>query len=248
MLDAMQKWVELHPGSAESVFAVAWDKKPSGNGKKETKMFALYPSVHDFYRHLCTLPTGQCYAYEIISENKPCRTYTDVEWVGEHDDAHEKMRALVMLVRGYCMRVHECEAKVFTACSSRVVDAKAGLWKNSYHLVITNLVFPNNHDGAMAAFWRNFIREHLAGEAGDEWHWLNNGKTTHCIDMGVCTRNRVMSLPLCNKRGAGVSFHRINGDPLDADDEFTLRFDDADPDAWLPFVISNNISIIYHCQ
>ena len=55
------------------------------------------------------------------------------------------------------MRVHECEAKVFTACSSRVADAKAGLWKNSYHMVIENLVFPNNHDGAMAAFWRNFI-------------------------------------------------------------------------------------------
>ena len=46
-------------------------------------------------------------------------------------------------------------------------------------------------------------------------------------------------MPLCNKRGAGVSFHRINGDPLDADDEFTSRYDEADPDAWKPFVISN---------
>ena len=235
MFDAMQKWNALHSGSAGGAFPVAWDKKPTDK-KKGMKMFAFYPSVHDFFLALCTLPVCQRYAYEIIVENKPCRTYADVEWVGERDNKHEAMRLLVQLLRDYCWRAYKCSAEVFVACSSRAVDAKEGSWKNSYHLVIKNLVFQNNHCGGMKAFWENFVAEHLRG---DQWYWLNNGKKTHCIDMHVYTRNRVMRLPLCSKRGTDVCFHRISGDPLDADDEFTSRFDEADPDAWRPFVISN---------
>jgi hypothetical protein len=72
-----------------------------------------------------------------------------------------------------------------------------------------------------------------------------------------------MRLPLCSKRetdiasdiasdtasdiasvtasdtASDIAFRRINRHPLDPDDVFTCTYDETDPDAWLPFVISH---------
>ena len=217
---------------------MAWDKKSTDNGeqrkcdRKGAKVYGFYASVKDFYMDLLTLPAGRRYGYEMIVENKPCRNYTDVEWEGDHDAKHEKIRVFVRHLRAYCKKAHPCEAELVVSCSTRVINETAGRWKNSYHIVVTNLVFKNNHDGVMAEFWNQFKTECLAD---DEWHWIKDGAKKHCIDTGVYTRNRPMRLPLCSKREtdlvSDIAFQRINGHPLDPDDVSASTYDETDPDA-----------------
>ena len=125
------------------------------------------------------------------------------------------------------------DPKLYVGCSTRPV-AQSQRWKNSYHLVVPDIAFENNHDGAMEKFWDD-IRDRLNG---DEWHWNNNGKKTHYIDNVVYTRNRPMRLMLCSKRGS-VPFARINGDPLDEHDTLTSAYAEDDPEAWRPFFVSD---------
>jgi hypothetical protein len=122
-------------------------------------------------------------------------------------------------------------AEVYVCCSTR---QKGETWKNSYHLVVKNLVFATNHGGAMKVFWKR-IQDRLSD---DEWYWDNKGKRTHILDMAVYTRNRLIRLPLCSKRG-GTPFKRINGDPFDENDALTSVYEDGDFDqGFRPFVVS----------
>ena len=86
----------------------------------------------------------------------------------------------------------------------------------------------------MAKFWDD-IRHRLKG---DEWHWNNKGKKTHYIDEAVYTRNRLMRLMLCSKRGS-EPFARINANPLDQHDTLTSTYAEDDPEAWRPFFVSD---------
>ena len=212
---------------------MAWDKESHTKG---AKMFAVYASVEDLYTDLLKLPEGKRYAYEVIRECSPCRNYADIEWVGDHDTTHTKIRALVAELRAYCRAEYGRAFKLYVGCSTRSNDERAGLWKNSYHLVLGDLLFENNHGGGMAAFWAA-IRKRLSG---DEWHWEDNkGKKTHIIDGAVYTRNRCMRLMLCSKRG-GVPFQRISGDPFDENDDLTSTYSETAPESWRPFVVSCN--------
>ena len=200
-------------------------------------MYGVYASVEDLYAKLLKLPEGKRYAYEVIRECSPCRNYVDIEWVGDRDTTHIKMRALVANVRAYCKAKYRRAIKLYVGCSTRVIDEKAGvtagLWKNSYHMTFGDLVFESNHGGGMAAFW-TVIRNRLSG---DEWHWDSHGKKTHIIDSAVYTRNRCMRLMLCSKRG-GVPFQRISADPFDENDDLMSTYDETDPESWKPFVVS----------
>jgi len=86
----------------------------------------------------------------------------------------------------------------------------------------------------MKAFWER-IRDRLSGA---EWYWDNKGKRTHILDMAVYTRNRLMRLPRCSKRG-GTPFARINRDPIVKNDVLTSVYEDGDFDqGFRPFVVS----------
>ena len=205
---------------------VAWDK----DSNKGSKMYGVYASAEELYANMLHLPAGERYAYEVIDEGSSCRNYADIEWVGDHDITHSRVRALVAVLREHCEAEYGRAVRLYVGCSSRWVDEKANRCKNSYHIVFGDLVFENNHRGGMAAFW-TAVRDSLSG---DEWHWDNEGKKTHIIDSAVYTRNRCMRLMLCSKRG-GVPFRRISGDPLDEDDALASTFDEHDPEAWRPF-------------
>ena len=86
----------------------------------------------------------------------------------------------------------------------------------------------------MKAFWKR-IQDRLSD---DEWHWQNKHKRTHILDMGVYTRNRLIRLPLCSKRG-GTPFKRINGDPFDENDTLTSVYEDGEIyQCFQPLVVS----------
>ena len=56
--------------------------------------------------------------------------------------------------------------------------------------------------------------------------------------MAVYTRNLCMRLMLCSKRGGGVPFRRISGDPSNENNNLTSTYDENDPAAWKPFFVS----------
>jgi len=216
-------------------FALAFGKSGSPG-----YMYSWYDSMQDVHEALLKLPPGKRNGYELILADKPCRNYADIEFVGQRDEKHVKIRALKVHIRAYCKEKYRFDPELVVSCSTRLmstVDAEDSLYKNSYHLVFQNQVFQTNHRGAMASFWADIG----ALLSGDEWHWQDNkGNAKRIIDFAVCTKNRVFRCLLCNKHD-GVPFTRISADTLDEDDVFNTKYDENDPEAWESFAISNPV-------
>ena len=245
MLRALQAHVDtLSGGDGDSgggaklhkPFAVAWGFKD-----RPGYMYGFYSDIDAFYSNLLRVPAGERRGCELILADAACKNYADLEWVGPRDVRHEKLQEIAKRLRAFSQAAYKCSAGFYVCCSTRrkelkeLKELKDSKWKNSYHIVFDNLVFDNNHGGAMKDFWERFVESELSG---DEWHWDNGGKQAHVIDMSVYSRNRPMRLPLCCKAG-GVPFVRISGDPFDENDDFTAEFAEDDPAAWRCFAISN---------
>jgi hypothetical protein len=228
MLDEMKSCGMKRRGAR---FPVAWQKQSKKDSDGVKYMYGLYEDVEGFFAEMHKCPEGKRSGFELIPVFRECAAYADFEWEGEEDTEHSKMRLVVSEVRSVFEEEHNRVAEVYVCCSTR---QKGETWKNSYHLVVKNLVFATNHGGAMKAFWKR-IQDRLSD---DEWYWDNKGKRTHILDMAVYTRNRLIRLPLCSKRG-GTPFKRINGDPFDENDALTSVYDDGDFDqGFRPFVVS----------
>jgi hypothetical protein len=217
--DPMLKHVKEHGG-----VALSWEKTVNG-----TRFFAVYDDLRDFYKNLLKLPAGERYAYELIRVGSVCRNYADIEWIGDRDDSHTKIRALIQKIRDFTEREFKIKPALYVCCSSREKD---GCYKNSYHVVFRDLHYENNHGGPMKQFWTDLCLE-LDGE-----EWKCPTDKIHIIDLSVYTKNRNMRLPLASKRG-GAPFKRISGDPFDESDDFTSEYADEDPEAWEPFFVSD---------
>ena len=228
MLNEM-KFCEMKRRGA--LFAVAWQKQSKKNSEDVKYMYGLYENVEGFFAEMHKCPERAWYGFELIPVSRECAAYADFEWEGEKDTEHSKMRLVVSEVRSVFEEEHNRVAEVYVCCSTR---QKSETWKNSYHLVVKNLVFKTNHGGAMKAFWKR-IQDRLSD---DKWYWVNKDKRTHILDMAVYTRNRLIRPPLCSKRG-GTPFKRINGDPFDENDALTSVYEDGDfYQGFLPFVVS----------
>jgi hypothetical protein len=97
-------------------------------------------------------------AFELIPEDRECVAYADSKWEGEKDTEHSKIRHVISEARSVIEKEHNQEADFYVCCSTR---QKGETWKNSYHLIVKNLVFATNHDGAMKAFWKH-IQDRLS--------------------------------------------------------------------------------------
>ena len=221
MLDAMKR--------RGAGFPVAWQTRKK-DSNEVTFMYGLYEDVEGFFAEMRKCPEGARYGFELIPDLRECVAYADLEWEGEEDAEHIKMRHVIKVVRSVFEKAHNRKAEVYVCSSTR---RKRETWKNSYHLIVKNLVFKTNH-GAMKRFWQQI--KTLLSDAG--CYWDNKDKQTHILDMGVYTRNRLIRLPLCSKRG-GTPFKRINGDPFDENDALTSVYEDGEIyQGFLPFVVS----------
>ena len=63
-------------------FMVACDC-PTFRGKP-AKMYASYPSAEDFLNNTLLKTEDRTY-YELIREGRPCKFYSDLEWIGPED-------------------------------------------------------------------------------------------------------------------------------------------------------------------
>ena len=167
--DGMLKHMQTHGG-----VSLAWQK----SDKKF--MYAVYDSQHDLYMNLLKLSAGTRYAYELIRTDKACRNYADIEWIGDRDDSHTKIRALIQEIRDFTEKKFKIKPALYVCCSSREKD---GCYKNSYHVVFRDLHYENNHDGSMECFWTDLCLELDSEEC--EWTYESDKEKQerkHIID------------------------------------------------------------------
>ena len=207
---------------------VAW---APADGKRGF-VYGVFESMARFYEYLQETPPLKRVGFEIIRENRPCRLYLDVEWVGDADPEHVRIRRLCSLLREDCREQHGWDAlRLYVTCGSRVSKERH---KNSYH-VHANVHFENNHNGDMKTFVKDFVDRKLGG---DEWTWRrDSGDAVHFVDSVVYTKNRPFRPPENCKPG-GTPQVRISGDPADADDPLRSRYEFTDEQSWRPCIVS----------
>ena len=175
-----------------------------------------------FFMYLMACPTR--YAYELLTNHTKCRAYADVEWKQPIQtkfgglDWPCQMDMVLDHLRMKAMRMYGVDADFKVLVSSREDD---GLWKYSFHILIVNLVFNNNHDGTMHSFFN------VTDDMGNEWFWDKKGKRTAIMDQGVYDNNRCFRLPYCCKKG-------MNSPMLPLKAPFhEMQFDDNQDPAYL---------------
>lgn len=231
----MHEYVQMCPVEEhDSLVTVAWHKKKGGGYS-----FGVYPDAATLHAALLQLPVNKRFLFEQIQKNKGCRAYGDVEWVGAADKGHTRMREFCKRLRGWCRDKHGLRAELYVNTSS-CATREPGVYKHSYHVVISNLIFASNHSGAMQQFWRDFTACELNTA---EWWWTKRDKKgeewrVHILDGSVYTSWRNFRFSLCSKQG-GERFERISGLPTDEDDDLSATFDDSDPAAFVPFLVGN---------
>ena len=229
----------------EGGFTVAWDIA-AGEGKKA---YGLYENAEGFYKHLLQTPHDKRFGYELIPTDTMCKGYADVEWIGEPDPHHTKLRSLIQYYRKHATEKYpemgmglevdvacgtrpekdrtKMELEVYVACGTRPEKDRT---KHSYHITIVNLVYGCNHDGGMRSFF-------TPPDDMAEFFWRNDEDRTKCIvDLAVYTKNRVFRLPYNMKREGTVPLLRIGDDPHR--DDFSFTFHDECAEDVLPMVLT----------
>jgi hypothetical protein len=208
--------LEAYAASADGL-TITWDK-PTGS-----KIFGLYTGMDHaaLMALILDVPLHDRCGYELIPHSASCKAYLDIEWVGPADPLHTRLIAILASVRTRIKNTYGIAADIHICCGSRSKDC---LIKHSYHAAIDNLVFHNNHDGAMRWLLASPDAEYTPDPA---------------IDTRVYSRNRQFRLPHCCKIGAKVPLLRISGDPAGAAaDDFAFEYGDA-IEPVLPFFLSN---------
>ena len=79
-------------------FMVACDYRAKDG--KVKKMYASYPSLENFVRETL-LKTPDTLFYELIPEERPCKLFLDIEWIGRDDPKRRVIRRLVDKLKAY---------------------------------------------------------------------------------------------------------------------------------------------------
>lgn len=178
---------------------LAWDAQ---NGKK---MYGLYSEIDrvELLRRLLGVAVEHRHAYEFIPVDTRVRAYADLDWEGTCAcPTHVLASRIVAAIHEKVLKLHGITAEIVLACGSRFKTG--GAYKHSYHLVVLNLIFENNHDGEMKRFFTE----------GLDFPWTNEkGEKKQIIDTTVYSRNRVLRLPHCTKAGSDVPLMPIKATP-----------------------------------
>jgi len=143
-------------------------------------------------------PETERHGFECVKPGKACKLYFDIEWYGPYDPKREYLLQCMEAIRAHLTLVYGSVIfELYVTCGSR--DVSPGIFKNSFHIVVGNVVFSSNHEGAMKRCVAA-IKASL-------------GETTkHGIDMTVYSRGQMMRTILCGKRESNVPLRSITGD------------------------------------
>jgi len=98
-------------------FALAFGKS-DGPGY----MHSWYNSMQDVYEALPKLLPGKRNGHELILADKPCRNYADIEFVGQRDKKHVKIRALEVHICAYCTKKYRFDPELVVSSSTRLMS------------------------------------------------------------------------------------------------------------------------------
>jgi len=193
----------------EKLLCVSWDRENGSNAG--SKMYAIFESPAKYFEAVGGMPVGTVCGYEMILEGYRCKLYLDVEWeTPERADAEDSgiiqaiCEAIVVNAKAMLQRVlsppctpsqktknreewQDLEHGIYVSTCSRM---KGSMFKNSFHLVAHNIIFPNNHDGMM--------KEFVARLGFSDY-----------IDGSVYTRNRCIRTELSAKLGEKACFQNL---------------------------------------
>ena len=223
-------------------FFVAWDVQYAP-ADKLSKAFAVYHSKEAFFENLWANPVNRRWGYEVIVQGGLCRSYADIEWMGEKDTGDTVMHEILQLVRIEARKQFEREPKISVTQGSR---AAGDSYKNSYHITIANIVYDNNHKGGkMKLFWQGisdiWARSHPEFAAIHEGHGSPIDLTVYSMGRqmrlpGCCKRIFDENLP-CNKDRVAVPLQIVSQNPYS--DNLTGNYGDGqDMNIILPMIIS----------
>ena len=176
--------------STAGIVCIAWDKNNTGS-----KAFGIFENAHDYFETVERMPPAKKSGYEIILRDSPCRLYLDVEWetFGSVDvDADAKVQSICesisKTIKSQYSRTIQYDVDFYISTCSRMKNDT--VFKNSFHIIARNIIFPNNHNGEMEHFVRelNFENE---------------------IDLAVYTPNRCVRTEKCSKFGQNSFFRNV---------------------------------------
>jgi hypothetical protein len=159
---------------------LAWDTPTPG------RIFGIYQDYPktELMQRLLRLPCQQRNCYELIPKTEMCVGYLVLKWTGLLDPNHSVLEAALGLLRYRCRELLGIDADVGSYCGTTppmLSDPTSA--HHTYHIVVKNLVFQNNHNGQMRAFFDMGMAE---------------------INLNVYTRNRQLLLPNCCTLGSTV--------------------------------------------
>jgi len=174
----------------KGIVCAAWDKNATGS-----KAFGVFENGQEYFDTVQQMPLSKRSGYEIILRDAPCKLYLDVEWETENQedvDARDKIKAICAAISSRIAteypRIVDDTIDFYVSTCSRMKNIK--VFKNSFHIVATNVIFCNNHSGDM----EHFVRE---------LHFENE------IDTAVYTPNRCVRTELSSKFGQNAFFENI---------------------------------------
>lgn len=99
---------------------IAWDKKPTrGQASHGCKFYGFYSSTRSFFESFIEMDRQNRWGYELIPEGTPCHFYLDVEWVGEEDHNHLKIKWVLREFTQYINQRLKVDAQFHVACATR---------------------------------------------------------------------------------------------------------------------------------
>jgi hypothetical protein len=205
-----------------NVFMVAFDKKTrQSNGvlkkKNAVKIMGFFRSEREFHESILSLQKYDRCAYQLIYNSSELwySLYLDLEWSGDVDVEHTVVSKLIIKIHKLYNEIQGSTSRLSmnVSCSSRYL-------KNSYHIIVPEIIFSSNCDGKMKDFAKTLMMH-------DDL--TNDEEFFGKIDTGVYTKNRFFRAVGCCKRNENHYLRRINAD---MDDLLTHVYEDDDYTQW----------------
>ena len=176
---------------------VSYDQRKADG--KISKVYAVFSSFDSYFKAEDKLEQQQKNGCELIRLNHPCRLYSDVEWTINLDLASEPQPQFEVAVKNadeymaiWLQSLNHQLATYFGVDPTHIVLRGSRIksdtvMKMSYHVIIENLAFTCNHDGAMQAVFESVPFPDMPGV------------TKNPIDLLVYTSNRNIRMIGCGK-------------------------------------------------
>jgi hypothetical protein len=158
----------------------------------KSKIHGVYQdiTVEEFTRLLEKVPSEHRHGYQLLPATDESPGYMILQWRGDPDPDHAILRTALSRLAARCRSRFTTMPRVVSYCSTRPVhsDPASKEFLHSYHVVARNLIFSNNHDGTMRAFFDLGMKE---------------------IRLDAYPRNTTLLLPNCRPYGSPVALTKL---------------------------------------